>query len=400
MKFKIIPLLLVLFISYSSSGQSQSELYGSPIDTLLFSKSLNVNKKVTVILPTTYSKENRTKFPLIIVFDRQNKGIFRNIFETINYLVYQSAMPESIIVGITSDNMERNIETSLSGSRKNGKGELTNAFVFNELIPFAEKNYNASKCRILIGHSRFGYFTTYLLSKNLNSLTGVISCSPLFQDTNVNLVDSLLNKVNTSNLSHHVFYRFITGDSITDTKDYAVMKNALQHKTQNKLFNWKGMEFYDANHMTTPGLGVMPSLYEIFSNWQKASSFTLTASIDSTFRFTNAYYQKFRAEMQEYYGDEIGAGLAKLNGIGYAHFNKKEYKNAREAWIILSIEYPFFVDSYISIGKTYLAEKNKKLAKKYFEKAMDHLPDNSFYTKSRSQEIRKDILEKIKQLSL
>ena len=72
----------VIFIcfGFSVSGQSPSEYYQSSIDTVVESKILNEKKKITVILPRGFSKSKATKFPLLIVFDRQNKKIFRQIY--------------------------------------------------------------------------------------------------------------------------------------------------------------------------------------------------------------------------------------------------------------------------------------------------------------------------------
>ncbi|HEX8504145.1 MAG TPA: hypothetical protein VF630_02170, partial [Hymenobacter sp.] len=99
---KTFFLLLVCFYSLEGFAQGGSEYYRSPLDTTLYSKSLAQVRKLTVILPTTFNVTRKTKYPLIIVFDRQNRGIFRQTVESIDYLTRFDAMPEAIIIGVTS----------------------------------------------------------------------------------------------------------------------------------------------------------------------------------------------------------------------------------------------------------------------------------------------------------
>ena len=214
---KIIFGLLALCIGHVTFGQTESEYYKAPGDTTFTSKYLNEKRGITVILPKNFSNTKTSKYPLIIVFDRQNKRIFRQLFESINYLVSFDEMPEAIIIGITTENnYNRVLETSFLASMENAKGENLINFLYKELIPWAETELNCSTNRIFIGHSRFGYFTSYLLSNKLNDLTAVISCSPFFKEKNINVVDLLKSKLASQKLEHTVYYIFITGDSLTD----------------------------------------------------------------------------------------------------------------------------------------------------------------------------------------
>ena len=311
---KLIYFILFSCFSFSVAGQSPSQYYQASIDTVVKSKFLNENKNITVILPKSFSKSKATKFPLIIVFDRQNKKIFRQVYESINYLVSFSEMPECVIVGVTTDDNKRTLETLLSASSKNGYGEKNGNFIFDELIPFVKKEYNVNDCKVLIGHSRYGYLTSYLLSKYLSDLTAVISCSPFFLEPNVNLVDSLKSKLLKEPLKHPFYYRIIYGDTATETNQLAVMKNFLNEVNLIQYFNWKDLAFPKANHMAVPGLGVMPSLLDIFDFWSNESKKVL--SDEKEIDFNKTEYASFLQKMATHYGDKIGLGLNDLNGIG------------------------------------------------------------------------------------
>ena len=396
---RIIILFILLLIGKISLGQTESEYYKNPIDTTFNSKALNENREITVILPRSFSKENASKYPLIIVFDRQNKKIFREIFESINYLTSFSEMPESVIIGISSKTNQRYIETSFKVSEENGKAENMISFLYNELIPWAEKEFYCNSTKIFIGHSRFGYFTSYLISNKINDLTGVISCSPFFIQSNVNLVDSLKNKLDKTKLNHTVYYRFITGDSVTDSKeDYELMKSCLEHSKKSENFNWKGFEFYNAKHMAVTGLGIMPALLEIFDYWSDEMNKVLS---EKNIVFNRREKEFFSQKMETHYGAKIGLGIGNINGIAYKYYNDKKYADARLTWEILLEEYPIFIDSRIRIADTYATENNKLDAIKNYKIAKQELNKYSFYhfyTLKEKEELINEIEEKLTKL--
>jgi len=387
MKRTTFLITTLLFTSFSF-GQSESEYYKTSFDTTLSSQYLSESRATSIILPKSFSRAKATRFPLIVVFDRQNKRIFRQTFEDINYLVSFDEMPEAVIIGISSENnQKRFLETSLKTSNEKATGENLIDFIYKELIPWAEAELNCGTNRVFIGHSRFGYFTSYLLSKKLAELTGVISLSPFFLQAKVNVIDSLRQRLLTTNPTHTVYFRFISGDPTTDTKEYLLMRSFLNKTKTNRQFNWKGTTFYNAKHMAVPGLGVMPSLLEVFDYW----SDEMRKVLQDKKPFTKTVYVDFKWKMKQHYGDSIGLGLAVLNGIGYKFFNEQNYNEARQAWILLLDEYPTFLNAYVSIADSYVKEGNKKDAAINYKKAKEKLVSNTFYTKQQSEAMRNEI---------
>ena len=391
---KLLFLLLSVGFGFLSRAQTASDYYQAPIDTFLSSRYLGEKRKVTVILPSGFSTSKATRFPLIVVFDRQNRRIFRQTFESINYLVSFDEMPAAVVIGISTDDRKRFFETSLLASTERATGEKFINFLYEELIPWAEKELNCGTNRLFIGHSRFGYFSSYLLANKLTQLTGVISCSPFFLQPNVHVVDTLKQALQTSPLNHTVYYRFITGDTATDTKDYALMKSFLSSAKWQKQFNWKGTEYYNARHFAVPGLGVMPSLVEMFDYWSEE----MNRVLQSQAPFDRNVYQEFKQKMRQHYGDEIGLGLAVLNGIGYKFYNRQRYNEARQAWLLLLEEYPMFAEAWVSIADAYGKEGNRKEAISYYEQAKKVLANNTFYTQMQRQEMRTEIDAALKEL--
>lgn len=232
-----------------------------------------------------------------------------------------------------------------------------------------------------------------MISKHLTNLTAVISCSPFFLEPNVNLVDSFKRKILKEPLKHPFYYRIIYGDTATETNELALMKNFLNKANLSQYFNWKDLAFPNANHNSVPGLGVMPSLLEIFDYWSTESKKVLT---ESKIYFNKIEYGSFLQKMATHYGDKIGLGVNDLNGIGYKYYREKKYSEARKTWNILLEEFPTFSYAYLSIGKSYMKENDKQNAVKFFEKAKQNLTNNSFYSDTEKEEILEEVEELMK----
>ncbi|WP_322548944.1 alpha/beta hydrolase-fold protein [Flavobacterium psychraquaticum] len=390
MKKYVLHLLFVL-LTTTLFGQAESEYYFQGKDTIIYSNALKENRKITISLPVTFTKEKATKFPVIIVFDSQNKRIYRQTYETINYLVSFDELPESIIIGINSEtNYNRYLDTSFLSTNENAKGEKLESFLFDELLPILEKEYNASKIRTFIGHSRFGYYSSYLLTNKINELTSVISMSPFYLQENVNLVDSLQLNLSKIKLKNHVYYRFITGDPYTDTKDYDIMKSFLEQNKIDEKLDWKGLEFYKVQHMAVPAVALPNSLIDVFNYWSEE----VTKIQRSELALTKQEYSSFKSKMKKHYGYEMGINLAILNGIAYGYNNDEKYKKAIEVWEILLEEYPMFTYANISISNSFFKLNNKNRAYFYLEKAKLELINNTFYSNEEKLNIQSEI-EKI-----
>lgn len=393
---KIASLFLFFIFVQSGFAQTASEYYQSPFDTTISSASLGEKRAFTVILPRTFNKANASKFPLIIVFDRQNKRIFRQIFESINYLVSFDEAPEAVIIGVhTQNNRNRLLETSLLASDPGAKGEKFVDFIFRELIPFAEKEYNCSKDRFLIGHSRFGYFSSYMLANKLNEVSGVTSLSPFFIQKNVNIVDSLKASLAKNKPAHHVYYRFVIGDTLSDTNDYLQMRSFLRNNRLPATFDWKDTEFFNAVHMATPGLGIMPALFEMFNYWATSSEKILR---DEKAIFNSEQYARFKSAMKDHYGDSIGLSISTLNGIAYKYYNTARYNEAIAAWKIVLQDYPAFSEAYIRIADSYRKSGNRSEALKAYQTAQLKLASSSFYNGQERTELMMDIEDGMKEV--
>ncbi len=335
-------LLIIMLLVTRSSGFSQSpERYKKLQDTLIVSNDLGYQKHLSITVPRDYQEGLNQKYPLILIFDTQNKRSYNYLLNTIDYLTSNEQMPASIIVGIESEPDKRWKETSLPITDEASLGKKNEAFIFNELIPLAKQKYKASDFTTLIGHSRYGYFTTYLLTQRPSSLNAVVSISPFFKQANVDLADSLGKISSGAHLEHTVYYRYSAGADFPE--DFDLMENSLTGAKDSQI-NSKGYLFPEADHNVTPGLTVGKALYEIFQYWRSQQNRYISENNkDLEIR------KDLDAKITEHYGQPLNFSLGILNGKGWQFFNEKQFSKAINAWNLMLEVYPNFSEGYLAI---------------------------------------------------
>ncbi|HZK06653.1 MAG TPA: alpha/beta hydrolase-fold protein [Bacteroidales bacterium] len=337
---KTIYLLLFIFICSNNLFGQNYERYKKLRDTTITSKYLGFDKNITITVPFEWQKDQKRDYPLIIIFDRQNQRSHNYILNTIDYLTSNEQIPSAIIIGVESEQKYRYLETLHKASSQKGLAEENESFIFNELIPLAEEQYYASNFRLFIGHSRYGYFTSYLLVSRINELNGVISLSPFFTQNNVDLTDSI-RTIKNQVFNSKKYYRFGIGKDYPS--DFSKMDSTIKQLNNSKL-DCKGFLFKEADHNVTPGLTIGTSLYEIFEDWSKIQSKYISNEQKEL-----EIIDSLEEEVLSIYGNRLEFSLGILNGKGWYFYNEEEYEKAIEAWTIMLKAYPNFSEGYLYI---------------------------------------------------
>lgn len=376
----IFSLFITIFISQILLGQEYN-VYKSKIDTSIVSSNLGYEKTISITLPDDWQKNNQKKYPLIIVFDRQNKRSHNHIINTIDYLTAAEQMPRSIIIGIESDNSKRTNEAKSPISGKSGKANLNEKFLFNEIINLAESKFKASQFRVLIGHSWYGHFTTSMFTKNIDNLSAVIALDPFFKQKNVSLTDSI-SALNSLKIKHTKYFRYSIGkDYPEDFKDIETVEKEIT----NSKIDIQGTYFPNAFHHAVPGLGIGEALYDIFEFWSIQQNTFFNHSNKNADVFT-----ELKNKMINHYGNNLDFSLGKLNGKGWGFYDEEEYLKAIKVWNELINQYPSFSEAYLYIID---AQQQLKLdTSKTKIKFKESLQLSQFY----SQEEKKELLSEIK----
>ena len=373
---QILVFFVTLGITIPSLFGQNFESYKTLVDTTITSKHLGFDKKITITVPFEWQKEINRDFPLIIIFDRQNQRSHNYMLNTIDYLTSNDQMPSSIVVSIESEQQYRFLETLHKASSKDGLALETEKFLFEDLIPLIENNYKASSFRLFIGHSRYGYFTSYLFHSRINELNGVISISPFFTGENLDLTDSIWG-LNNQQLNSKKYYYFGIGDDFPD--DFIRMNSAIK-TLNNKYLQSKGFHFKEADHNVTPGLTIGISLYEIVEDWSNIQS-----KYFSNEQKDLSIKTSLEKEILANYGVKLNFSIGVLNGKGWYFYNEKQYEKAIEAWRILMDSYPNFSEGYL-----YIIYAQIQLNSDYsqtFDKFKESLSKSNIYTEREKIEL-------------
>lgn len=339
----IVSIIYLLYVAHFAYAQ-QYERYKKFPDTLFQSNALGYSKKLSITVPLEFQSDDSLKsFPLIVIFDSQNQRSYNYILNSIDYLTSNEQMPSAVIVGVESSEEKRYDETQLEISDQTAFGSKNESFIMNELIPFAEKSLKTIDFYLLIGHSRYGYFTSYLLTKHADQLNAVISMSPFTTQKNVNLCDSIAKLFSSYSSTKNLYYRFGIGNDYPDNfLELNEKLNAIQSPA--KTANFKGKLFNEADHTVTPGLVISTALYEIFEFWGKQQNeFIKNESKNSS--SINVYLDK----IQQHYSAKLNFSIGTLNGKGWYFFGENEYEKAIEAWELMMASYPNFAEGYFAI---------------------------------------------------
>jgi predicted alpha/beta superfamily hydrolase len=381
---KNLLVIVILLSSLSVLGQ-HFERYKKLIDTTLHSRQLGFDKHIAITVPKEWQKNSDRKFPVIVVFDSQNPRSHQYILNTIDYLTSNEQMPSSVIVSIESTDDYRVFETLHKVSDPKGLETENERFLFDELIPLLEKDFKASPFRVLIGHSRYGYFTTALLTRRIHELNAVIAISPFFKEENVDLIDSLAALKNEK-LTHQTFFRYSAG---LDFPNHLLRMDSLMITTVIDKLDTKGVLFQSATHNVTPGLSVGTALYELFEEWAKQQNTYLDITKSDT--SLDSAVASFKQTISNFYGHELVFSLGALNGKGWYFYGEEQYAKAIEAWEVLLKFYPSFSEGYLSIldAQQHLKINYSGTAEKF----KVSLAESDFYTEKEKTDLMLELKE-------
>lgn len=347
--------------------------YRQLTDTVIYSPSLGYDKKISITVPSEYGDNlNNQNFPLIVVFDSQNQRSYRYILNTIDYLTGNEQMPASVILGVESTMESRYGETQLEVSDQAAFGSNNESFIFDELIPFARSNFSAGNFTLLMGHSRYGYFTSYLLTKRYDELNAVIAASPVFRQKNANLAGPVADLITGYNGSKTLYFRFGIGNDYPE-EYYRINQVLENHSHAGSLIDIKGYLYPEADHNVTPGLISGTALYDIFAYWSRQQNIFM----DNENRSFDTL-PGLKRDILEHYGAELRFAPGVLNGKGWFFFSEGDFKNAIRAWEITLNYYPGFSEIFLNI-----ANAQKELAEDFsgsLQQLRESLKTTRFYS--------------------
>ncbi len=319
----------------------------------IFSKVLDEQREISVMLPSSYKTTPTKKYPVIYRLD--GAANLPLISAVLNNLKKAEAAPEVIVVAIENTDRLRDLAPTVNRDPRGpvgqgGGSDKFLSFIESELIPFVNANYRTHDYKILSGASVAGLFTIYSLQSKPELFQAHIAYSPA-----VWWGDRTTAK-NTK--------QFLTKQSQLDTYLYmnigseggemrAVYDDLSTYIEDNKP---KGFAFKaDVFAQTPHGLTSTAGIYNAYKNlflplWMSPQSFT--GEVNSVAQ----YYQQVSIQR----GEEIKAPEWIIRELAYHSMRNRDLDTAIELFQYNISLYPNTAEAYNGLAYGY--EENKQYA--------------------------------------
>jgi len=277
---KKILTIIALFSILTTASAQQIKL-GDVNTVTIHSSKENLNRTIFLQLPKNYGKENK-RYPLIILFDAQDKSLFNLTSSVIDRMTWTNDIPEAIFLGIVQNNRSQ----ELNFEKSEQTAFLFLDFIKNDLLTYFNKNYKTNGYITLIGHSLGGQFVTNAMITYPETFPSAISISGALnypnRDNTVNSkiiskVERYLSAASGSNFRKQKYY-FSSGDDgfqESGFKSGALKVDSLYKSHEQSAVNWHFDFLKGYNHMTTPLLSVPAGLAFVYKDWYISDSLAM-----------------------------------------------------------------------------------------------------------------------------
>lgn len=255
MKPIFVSILLSFFV-FKSFSQAKTET--------LSSSFFDFERELKIQLPRNYNPQSELVYPLVIVLD--GDYLFEPVAGNIDYQAYWQDIPDCIIIGINQETTRKEDFTTSDDAKMNFY-----KFIKQEIVPYAESKYKASKFRIIVGHDLSANYAHHFLAKTHTENSTEDQDDSLFRAYVI--LSPTLNETLTTELKKQLlntkkklFYYLATGDSDLDSTKLAINNlNKSLETIQNSKLNYTFDNFNGANHYSLVGRGIPKALNKIFA---------------------------------------------------------------------------------------------------------------------------------------
>jgi predicted alpha/beta superfamily hydrolase len=297
MKQLHIICILILFSNFSFT-QKLDSLFVSKINDTIVSKVLSENRAFEIQLPRSFNRDNKTKYPLIIVMDGDH--LFNMVSGTVDYLSYWGDVPENIVVGIKQIDSRFKDSSVLDNINNTPITSTANFydFIIQELIPYVSKNYRSSDFIIVLGQERTANFINFFLLKSNPFIRGYITISPKFSK---NMKKYLVQ--NLRETGSNILYTISSSKQDFETiyEDVLDFSNSLD-SVSNKNLIFKSLIYENENHYTLPTLSVPKSIRETYSLYKDIDKIEYDSIISKLESSPVEYLKEKYKNIKSFYG--------------------------------------------------------------------------------------------------
>jgi predicted alpha/beta superfamily hydrolase len=370
----------ILFINSISYSQTLSQ-YRPGRNERVYVTALKDTVHLEVYIPREAELAPERRFPVIYLFDLQNRINYLYNLQTIDYLSSFGNMPAAVLVGVDFPGAVRTRWTLPNTG--NGKADSLLAFLFGSYRKQLEKSCKLSGFNVLIGHSRTAMFSSYALAAFPGQVNAVIASSNSFFDFDNPAQQVLFENYITEKKKQPgqpQFFYFSSGSKENgDPHDSSVTKlnNYMSAKEFPDNFHW---QHYRENtpHITVPGMTTGRALNDLFSPCTKALQrcFAIVNKQVQTDSVPWSDYLGSYKEAAAYLGLDLRPDLSFYNSIASTYMNDYNSQFKEHRFYLASVvlqqgiaAYPAYPGFYSSLAGIKLEQGDKNAARKLIQQA-------------------------------
>jgi len=360
----------------------------------VYSKILNEQRRVLISLPGSYYDTyfDKRRYPVVYLLDGDSH--FYSVTAMIKQLSDDYggvAFPEMIVVAILNTDRNRDLTPSRDtteyrmgrgAANHSGGGQKFMSFLADELIPHIDSAYPTAPYRVFIGHSLGGLMVVDALANHPGLFNGYLAIDPsMWWDK-----AKLLKQIQAGHGDFHGASLFLAGanslqpglDTASVMRDSATvfsrhmqsifrLRNDLLQTaaTRHLYFGWKYYPEY--NHNSVPLVAEYDGLRNLFDFYR----FDLQHDQmeDPSFKGDTLLAVHF-ADVSRRMGYKVSPPEVLVNNIVYSLLHHGQAQRSFYYFHLNMENYPNSFNVYDSMGDWYLAQGQKDMAIKSFEKAL------------------------------
>jgi pimeloyl-ACP methyl ester carboxylesterase len=325
-KKKMRVLLFLSIFGFSTSWLSATELdnfYGSQHQNVYTCLGSSQKINYELLLPRDFEmvKKNQ-KLPLFVVFDMQNKSIYKNALNTIDYLSSLNNLPSSCIMGVGfNDGMQRFTLSQYSADNQGLETFLTDTkTLIDQLIQL--HSINVSNI-ILIGHSRTGYIASQFLFNYPEYITAAIvgSSQDVSTKKEIQIVEKFINTIEEKKLKR--YFLFSSGLEKWGDGDEEQTTNLIRFfdRQKSKFLIAEGQQF-KCDHNSSLGYALTANISKLFLGYNYAfqEGFNLINSGTKSI-YLKEDYEKIYQRISDSTGINVDLDIIFYISFFYAYLN-------------------------------------------------------------------------------
>jgi hypothetical protein len=350
---KKIVLFSILFASISCFSQTKKDS--------IYSKKLNAYREISLSIPSSFGKDAKKTYPVLVVLD--GDYLFDPINGALTYGAYWDDLPEMIIVGIhQSETRFEDCSFDDQTALPEGDSALFFEFIGAELLPYIEKKYPVSPFKIIAGHDVTANFLNFFLYKDDPIFNAYISLSPeLAPGMDVNIPSRF------GNITKPIFYYHCTADGdVKKIKENSKILDDNLKNIQNPSIKYTFEEFKNASHYSLVLHAIPNALYFFFNKYQPISTIEFQEKIVTLPSGYVDYLTTKYAEIDQIMGNKNTIRYSDFKAIEAAILKNKAYSEFEKLADLAKKMYPKSMLAEYHMGMMYEnTGDNKKAAKAY-----------------------------------